>query len=182
MQNPLLEIYQTVYTKIKEIDPTKYWFDIDMGQFDIDGSNLPITYPAILLRFEDVIWKDRDMFSQIGLVNITIKYAHRFKSESEMIAGNSPRQEIQDCLQILQTIHGQLNKISGSSFSAFTRFNQYHQKTNPKDLLWVNVIQYQCNIQSNGGIDSPELLITDFDDVRNNNVFLERRKYNLMHK
>lgn len=182
MQNPLLDIYQAVFYKIQEIDPKKYWFDIDMGQFEIDGCNIPITYPAVLLRFEDVIWKDRDRDFQMGLVNLTVKYAHRFTSESEMMAGNTPRQEIKDCLQTLQLIHERLNKVSGSSFSALTRFNQYHRKTNPKDLLWVNVIQYQCNIQSNGKIDSPDVLITDFDDVRNNNDFLQRKKFNLLHK
>ena len=182
MINPLFEIYQTVYNKIQEIDPKKYWFDINLSQFESEGCNLPIIYPAILLRFEDVIWKDRDKDLQIGLVNLTIMYAHRFLSESELMTGNKPRQEICDCLDSLQVLHEKLNKAHGKSFSALTRFNQYHRKTNPKDLLWVNVIQYQCNIQSNGKIDSPDKLITDFDDVRNNNVFLERRKFNMIHK
>lgn len=182
MINPLFEIYRTIFSKIQEIDPKKYWVDIDMGQFETEGRNIPITYPAIILKFEDVIWKDKDREFQIGLVNLTIKYAHRFLSESEIMNCSQPRQEICDCLDTLQLIHEKLNKLRGETFSELTRFNQYHRKTNPKDLLWVNVIQYQCNIQSNGRIDSPDILITDFDDVRNNNVFLERRRLNIFHK
>ncbi len=182
METPLFEIYQTVFNKVQEMDPLKFWFDLDMGQFDGEGYALPITYPAILLKFEDVIWKDMDNEKQIGLVNLTVKYAHRFTSESEMRSGNMPREEIRVSLQTLQALHEKLNKVSGGTFSALTRFNQYHRKTNPKDLLWVNVIQYQCNIQSNGGIDSPETLSTDFEDIRNNNLFLERRKFNIIHK
>lgn len=182
MENPLFEIYQTVFNKVQEMNPIKFWFDIDMGQFDDDGYRLPITYPAILLKFEDVIWKDLDPSTQIGLVNVTVKYAHRFTSESEMRNGNSPRDEIRDCLQIMQDFHDLLSNVGGTSFSQLKRFNQYQRKTNPKDLLWVNVTQYQCNIQSNGAIDSPELLITDFTDIRNNNAFLERRRFNMIHK
>lgn len=182
MVNPLFDIYQTIYNKIQEIDTKKYWFDVDMGQLETDGSVLPITYPAILLRFEDVIWKDGATDFQIGLVNITLKYAHRFLSENEVMTGQQPRQEISECLGTLQIIHEKINKVQGSSFSALTRFNQYHRQTNPKDLLWVNVIQYQCNIQSNGLIENPDILITDFDDIRNNNEFMKRKKYNLLHK
>ncbi len=182
MDNPIFEIYETVFNRIQNIDPEKYWVDLDMGQLDSDGYKLPITYPAVLLKFEDVIWKNMTETVQIGLVNLSVKYAHRFTSESEMMTGDVPRTEIRDCLNTLQLIHDELNGTSGTSFSVLTRFNQYQRKTNPADLLWVNVIQYQCNIQSNGAIDSPELLITDFTDVRNNNAFLERKQFNLIHK
>ncbi len=139
---------KAVFNRIQDIDPEKFWVDLDMGQLDSDGYKSPITYLTILLKFEDVIWKNMNESVQIGLVNLTVKYAHRFTSESEMMTGDVLRVEIRECLNALQVIHERLGGVSGSSFSVLTRFNQYQRKTNPTDLLWVNVIQYQCNIQS----------------------------------
>jgi len=182
MENPLIELYETVYDRLNGIDPEKYWFDIDMGQLDKGGKKVPISFPAFLVSFEDICWKEGDSDYQIGLVNLTVKYAHRFKSESELLTGNGLRDEIRECYANVQTMHERLDGVTSSSFSKLTRFNEYHQRTDPKDLLWVHVIQYQCNIQSNGAIASPELLITDFEDVKNNNVFLERRKLSMIYK
>ena len=178
--SPLNDIYQSIFLKILEIDRS-IWIELDMGQLEKDGGTLPIKYPAVLLRFEDVVWKDTGTGIQIGLVNIGVKYVHHFTKENELMQGSVPRHEVKECLDTLQLIHDKLKDLTGPSFSQMKRFNQYYKKTHPKDLLWEIVMQYQCNIQSDGLLASP-ITVVDYNDIRNNNDFLERKEYNLMNK
>src|SRR5207247_178557 len=127
-------------------------------------------------------WRKKDDAVQEGLVNVSVKVVFKFIKEIQMYKPENTREEITNFLNELAAIHEGLSTLSGSSFSKLTRFNQYQLKTNPKDLLWAHVLQYQCNIQSDGAIEDPAALNVDYDNVKNNNAFMERKKFNLIHK
>ena len=182
MPSPLNEIYDSVFAFFREGKVTVPWVDIDIGQLEDNEIGFPIKFPAVLVKFEDIIWKKKDDAVQEGLVNVTVKVIFKFTKEVEMYQPQNTRQEVKTFIDSLNAIHDGLKEISGGGFSKLIRYNQYQEKTKPKDLLWVQVLQYQCNIQSDGAIEDPNALHIDYDDVKNNNAFMERKKFNLIHK
>ncbi|HRA60477.1 MAG TPA: hypothetical protein PLE27_04015 [Bacteroidia bacterium] len=156
-------------------------YDIDMGQMESEGIELPLQYPAILIKLGDVVWRDFSDDVQIGTVTLSVKVIFQFQKEDEMIAQSGPRNEVIENLEMLENINTIIAGITGDSFNKFRRFNQYHPETKSKELLWIHVLQYQCNIMSNGDAPDPALDL-DVDNLKNNNSFLERRKYSLVNK
>ena len=177
---PLAEIYNSVITQLRESGIAIKWYDIDMGQLEVEGMELPLQYPAVLLKLGDVIWRDKADDLQIGAVTLNVKVIFQFQKEEELLRLTS-RTEVIANLEFLESIHQNITAITGSTFNKFRRFNQYHLNTNPKELLWIHVMQYQCNIQSDAGTPDPALDI-DLDNLKNNNSFMERKKFNLIHK
>jgi len=183
IDTPLVDIYQKVRDLVTSIPGNTFWFDLDIGQLDDDLVDLPLKYPAILIRFDDVTWKAMSPTVQIGVVCVSVKYVYQFKQESQIINGNVTRQEVKDCINTLFAVNAQLNgATNGTSFSKLIRFNQYHVRTKPNSMLWVHVLQYQCNIQSDGAIANPGTLAIDYVDILNNNNFMDRIRQDLIHK
>jgi hypothetical protein len=178
---PLAEIYQTIITTLREGGLDIKTYDIDMGQLEEDGIDLPLQYPAVLLKLGDVIWRDKTADLQIGEVTLNVKVIFQFQKEEEILQTGIVRSEVTDNLYLLENINGSITGMSGTTFNKFKRFNQYHLNTKPKDLLWIHVMQYQCNILSDAGTPEPALNI-DYTKLKDNNSFMERRKYNLIHK
>jgi hypothetical protein len=180
---PLTEVYQSICNKMRELydEGNIKWYDIDLGQLEPDSFDFPIDFPALFVKFDDVIWQgDEDV--QKGVLTISFKIIFQFQDEKEFTS-LSPlgRTEVITNLDLIETIHQAILGIAGETFNQFRRFNQYQANSNPKDLRWVQVIQYQCNIHSDASLPDPPLDL-DFDDVKNNNAFMERKKFNLIHK
>lgn len=182
MPVPLAEIYETTITTLRGSGLDIKWMDIDMGQLEEDGMELPLQYPAVLLKLGDIIWrqKEADSEMQIGEVTLSVKVIFQFQKEEQILLVDT-RTEVSDFLQFLDSIHGFITGMTGSMFNKFIRFNQYHQSTKPADLLWIHVLQYQCNIHSDASTPDSDLAV-DFDSLKNNNAFMERKKFNLIHK
>ena len=157
-------------------------YDIDMGQLETEGETLPLNCPAMLLKMEDVIWKDVTDDLQIGVVNISLKMIFQFQKEEEIITvPGDGRTEVNEILTLIEDYHHMITGMSGEGFNRLRRFNQYQLPINPKNLYWIHVLQYQCNVKSDSSAPDATLDL-DFDSVKNNNAFMERRKFNLIHK
>lgn len=181
--NPLVEIYDNTLGVLRTLSATFPWFDIDIGQLEEDGVELPLQFPCVLIRYEDIIWGKKDVGGiQEGVVNFSVKVVFQFTNETEMFIPMNGRLELTTFLNNLSTLNDSLIAMSGTSFSKPVRFNEYQEKTNPKDLLWVHVMQYQCNVQSDGAIADPDALNVDYADVKDNNAFMDRKKFNHIHK
>jgi hypothetical protein len=181
---PLSDVYQAVCLKMREQMEAGNikWYDIDLGQTEPDSFDFPIDYPAVFVKFDDIIWKDKDDTVQIGTLTVSFKIIFQFVKEAEFInLAIDGRGEIYGFLNRLETLHQGIITISGATFNKFRRFNQYQANSNPKDLRWIQVLQYQCNVLSDASPPDPALDL-DFDNVKNNNSFMERKKFNLIHK
>ncbi|MEP7170368.1 MAG: hypothetical protein ABI855_13435, partial [Bacteroidota bacterium] len=148
---PLTEIYQTICIKMREqmdIGIIK-WYDIDLGQTEPDSFDFPVDYPAVFVKFDDVIWRDKDDTVQVGTLTVSFKIIFQFQKEEEFInLAPDGRGEVLDFLNNLELLHQAIITISGGTFNKLRRFNQYQGNSNPKDLRWVQVLQYQCNVYS----------------------------------
>jgi hypothetical protein len=86
--SPLTEIYEVVCLKMREqmeVGNIK-WYDIDLGQAETDGYNFPIDYTAVFVKFDDIIWRDRDDGSvQVGTLTVSFKIIFQFLKEEEFI-------------------------------------------------------------------------------------------------
>lgn len=157
-------------------------YDIDMGQLESEGEGLPMECPAMLMKIEDIIWRDIDEELQVGVVNISLKLIFQFTKEEEIIiVTGEGRTEVIEILQRIEEYHNMVTEMTGEGFNKLRRFNQYQLPINPKNLYWIHVLQYQCNIKSDSNKPDAALDL-NFDDVKNNNAFMERRKFNLIHK
>lgn len=175
---PLIDIYQGILTALAGLGIPPKWVDLDMGQLEPGGKHLPLSYPALLCKFDDVIWKDESDTVQIGLVTVTLKVIFKFKSDAEILASQTTaRAEVVSSYQLLHNIHQATTGISGTTFNKLRRFNQFQYNADPKNLISVQVLQYVCNIKSDSSNPDSALSI-DFDHVKNYNAFLERRKIN----
>lgn len=183
IDSPLTDIYQKLRDLVTAIPGTTVWFDLDIGQLDDDTTDLPLKFPAVLVRFDDVIWKAMSPTVQMGVVCVSVKFAYQFKQENQIVNGSASRQEVKDCLNTIFVLHNLISgATNGTSFSKLTRFNQYHVHSNPSSLIWTHVIQYQCNIQSDNNIANPNTLTIDYVDILNNNYFMDRKRLDLIHK
>ncbi|QQR95607.1 MAG: hypothetical protein IPJ93_02380 [Bacteroidota bacterium] len=181
MAAALVSLYQGVITVTRDSGFFPMC-DVDMGQLENDGESLPLECPAMLMKIEDVIWRDVDDDLQMGVVNISLKMIFQFSTEEEIITiPGEGRAEVIKILNLIEEYHTMITNLSGDSFNKLRRFNQYQLPINPKNLYWIHVLQYQCNIRSDSHTPDASLDL-DFDSVKNNNAFMERRKLNLIHK
>ncbi len=179
---PLIDIYQALIVGLRLQGLAQMWVDLDMGQLEADGVELPLQYPGILIKFDDVIWKDDVNDIQVGVVTISIKVIFKFQNEAEiLVVQPNGRSEVIANFQLLGQVHQNILAIAGSTFYRFRRFNQYQLNPDPKNLIWVQVLQYHCNIKSDSTSPGAALII-DFDHIKNYNALMERRRFNLIHK
>lgn len=179
---PLGLIYKAIVDLLEASGITLKWIDIDLGQIDKDAEIIPIEFPALLLKFEDVIWRDKSPDLQEGLVNISMKFVYKFQSEADNYTAIKVRDEAVAFMQLINDVHSRIIGLRSGAFSKLLRYNQYQLKTKPEYFHWIQVVEYQCNIQSDGAIENPEVVNIDYDFIRNSNDYMERRKYNLIHK
>ncbi len=182
MTTGLQDIYNGIVNQLQNSKELIKWVDLDLGQIDRDAKVIPLEFPAVLLKFEDIIWWDKIKDYQIGLVNVSVKTVFKFTNEADNYTAIKIRDEASQFLKVLEYLHDSIGKVRGQTFSRLLRYNQYQLKSKPEFYHWIQVMEYQCNVQSNGGIDDPENVYIDYDQIRNNNTYMERRKYNLIHK
>lgn len=181
MAYPIINLYQTLQTFLRDSGAFKS-YDIDMGQMENEGKHLPLEYPAALIKLDEIIWRDLEDESQIGTVNVTLKMIFQFKNEDELITmPGDGRPEVIEILGLVEDLNATLTGAIPGGCNKLRRYNQYHLAINPENLLWTHVIQYQTNIRSDGGDPEPTLDL-DFDALKNNNAFMERKKFNVIHK
>jgi hypothetical protein len=176
-------MYEEIVHHIAEIAVIK-WCDADFGQLEDKKKQFPIDYPAVLIKFDDVIWQNtlEDGITKRGVVNISLKTIFKLNNEQDWLSPLSPRSELMGFFDVLGLVHNTINGLSGSSYTKLTLYNQFHIKRKIEEMLWVNVLQYRCNIQTDGiAPETPEPVI-DFDLLKSDNDFMERKKYNLMHR
>ena len=182
MEEPLGLIYKAIVDLLRESGVPLKWIDIDLGQIDKDAEVIPIEFPALLLKFEDVIWRDKTPDVQEGLVNVSMKYVFKFTNEADNYTAIKIRDEALVNLALIRDIHDRISGIRSGAFSRLLRYNQYQLKTKPEYFHWIQVVEYQCNIQSDGGIADPENVNIDYEFIRSSNDYMERRKFDLIHK
>lgn len=182
MPSPLSDIYIAIVDTLRATGLPISWIDIDLGQIDKDAEVIPIEFPGLLVKFEDVIWWDKNPDLQEGLVNVSIKLVYKFRNEADAYTAIKVRDEAIAFMDLLTQIHEAIKAIRGSSFSKLLRYNQYFLKTKPEYYHWIQVMEYQCNIQSDESIEDVETVNIDYDFIRNSNDYMERRKFNLIHK
>lgn len=181
MEEPIGLIYKAIVDLLRDSGVPLKWIDIDLGQIDKDAEVIPIEFPALLLKFEDVIWKDNADF-QLGLVNVSFKFVFKFTSEADNYTAIKVRDEAVVNLALIRDVHDRISEIRSGAFSRLLRYNQYQLKTKPEYFHWIQVVEYQCNIQSDGSIADPDNVNIDYDFIRSSNDYMERRKFDLIHK
>ena len=176
----LISLYQTLVEALAGTGYVK-WCDIDFGQGMNKEKDYEIEYPAALFKFDEVIWQGTtDDGSIRGVVTLSIKVICQILTEEDWLVPMQVRSEVVAYYELLAQIHSVVIALHSDNFSPLILFNQFHINTPIKEMLWTEILQYRCNIQTNGGLDNPDGLIISVDSVQDDNSFMERKEYNLM--
>ena len=180
--NPINDVFMQLVQAIDLAHLGINYMDIDLGQIDTTKEDKPIECPGILFRLDDVVWKDKTPTVQIGMLNVTMKVVFRFEREEDNFEGIKTRVEAKIALLILNQLHDVIQAIRFSSFTRLLRYNQYTIKTKHNSNYWVQVMEYRCNIQSDGMVDDPEIVEVFTSEVDKDANYFERREENQRNK
>ena len=123
--------------------------DIDLGQLKKEGENIPVEYPGLIIRFENIFWKEYDASKQIGVVHVRLKFIYPYTNEAEFYEPSAGiRTEVVAFFEIIQNIHTAVSSIAMSNHTQLFRFNENHLDNKPEEMKWVYCLDYYCNIYS----------------------------------
>ena len=180
--NGLIQLYSDMVEHIAGTGIIK-WVDLDLGQVEDKENEIIIEYPAVLIQLGEVQWfKETGDGAQKGVAVVTLKMAFQLLNEEDWQAQFQVRDEIQGYFETMGIVHEAISGIYSEYYSTLKLFNQYNKPTTVKDKMWIHILQYRTNIQTNGGIDAPDSVEINMDICRDDNDFLERKEYNLMSK
>ena len=162
----------TLYVNVPELKH----IDIDLGQLTKAGAKIPVEYPGLLMRFENVMWKEFDTSKQIGLVHIRLKIIYPFVDETEYYTReHAVRTEVSTFFDLIQSINYVVSVIPIGISTKLYRFNENHLDSLPDEQKWIYCLDYYCNIYSDGSYFSTgATLDLDKNFLTNTNLFLER--------
>ena len=182
MYNPLEGIYSGIVDTLNERIGTLALIDLDLGQMDKDSPEEHLKFPAVLLKFGDIIWKDLNEVIQEGVVNVNVKVIYKFKNETDIYSPLAVRGEAITFLELLADIHDAIKDVRSEFFSRLIRYNEFQITSKWQFLHWEHVMQYQCNILTEGKVSNPEVLNISYDAIRDENDFMNRKRFNLLSK
>jgi hypothetical protein len=177
--NPINDVFMQLVQQIDVAHLGIQYMDIDLGQIDTVREDKPIECPGILFRLDDVVWKDKNPTLQIGMLNVTLKVVFRFEREEDNFEGIKTRVEAKEALLILNQLHEVIQAIRFSSFTRLLRYNQYTIKTKHQSNYWVQVMEYRCNVQSDGNVDDPENTEIFFSENDKDASYFEKREFGM---
>jgi hypothetical protein len=174
--NVLYDLYRTIASTITEgvLDIKKV--DIDLGQLKKEGLALPVEFPLLLIRFQNIFWKEYSSTNQIGLVHIRLKLIYPFVEDDEnYFADSNVRSEVETFYDLIQTVHDCVKDIVPGPSSWIKRFNENLLETDPLELKWIYCMDYYCNVFSDGTyFDSGVAVDVDYDLLANVSLVFER--------
>jgi hypothetical protein len=176
--NPINDVFMQLVQQIDIAHLGFQYMDLDLGQLDTTKEDKPIQCPGILFKLDDVVWKDKTPTVQIGMLNVTLKVVFRFEREEDNFEGIKTRVEAKIALMILNQLHDAIQAIRFSSFTRLLRYNQYTIKSKHNSNYWVQVMEYRCNIQSDGMVDDPEVVEIFYSENDKEESYFERRVMN----
>ncbi len=171
--NALTNIYTNLSAAIFDAGIGVEFVDIDLGQLKKNGENIPIDYPAVLIKLENIAWKTEESGKQKGLVHVRLKIIYPY-TEEFYIADGRIRNEVQSFFDLLTRIQGGVQSIPTGNHSRLFRINECHLDSLPEEMKWIYAIDYQCNIWEDGSEIEYEELDTDYDLIAVENRFFER--------
>ena len=181
MHTPLEDIYSQIVTAFESYEKVS-WIDIDIGQMEHESGETTVLYPAVLLKFTDVMWTDTSAHIQQGTAIVNVKVIFKLAVEADNYKAKNIRQEIKVYLEILADIHDKIDHVRFETFTKLQRFNQFQLKTKRPFLHWEHVMQYRCNFFTDGKVSDEETVSIDYESIRNDNDFMNRNRFNLLSK
>lgn len=174
--NALYDLYRLVASSINDGIPEIKKVDIDLGQLKKGGENTPVDYPLLLIRFENVFWKEYDASKQIGVVHLRLKIIYPYVNETELYTtDHGVRYEVETFFNIIQSIYDIIKDLPAGSNSRIKRFNENHIETLPEDYKWIYCMDYYCNIYSDHStFDDSAPIEVDYDMLNRDNWVFDR--------
>ena len=172
----LFDLYRTLASSLSVGVTAIKKVDIDLGQLKKEGSVLPVDYPLILIRFQNISWKEYSSTNQIGLLHIRFKIIYPFEEDDEnYVADGGERLEVETFYEIIQEVHQIIVDTLPGPSSLIKRFNENLLETDPIELRWIYCMDYYCNVFSDGSyFDEVMGVDVDYDILANDSLVFER--------
>lgn len=171
----LSDLYQHIVQALYETVDGIPFVDMDFGQLKKGGEEITIEYPALLIRFENVYWKEYDASKQLGAVHVRLKFIYPYTNENEYLESTDGiRNEVVSFFEIIQNIHTAVSSIPPSTHTLLYRFNENHLENKPEEMKWIYCLDYYCHIFSDGtSMGDGSTYEIDYSLIQRTNMFLE---------
>lgn len=107
------ELIDDIKTRLKEVTELKY-IDEDWGQLDYYSASPPVKFPCVLIDVDNVRWTDQGNQSQIGIGNVSIRFANMRLSNSNVKAPAGQKAKSLSFFDTVMHIHQKLHCWSGA--------------------------------------------------------------------
>jgi len=97
------EIFNLINATVKASVPEIRWVDFDLGQLDAEAP--PVSWPCVLVGFDDSEFVDLLQGVQQGQWMVDVKVGFRLRERTHSKAADSYRAEALDHIDILQRLH-----------------------------------------------------------------------------
>lgn len=171
-------LYEHIVDNVEGIGAFK-WCDFDFGQTEHKEQEYSIEYPAVLIKFDNVIWQSPVGDGSLkGVATVSFKVMCQHLNEHDWLLPFQVRGEVITFYDLLGMLHNSRLDLTSDHYSKLRLFNQFHVKTPINEMIWVEILQYRTNIQTNGAIEDPSGLVIEFEKLREDNDFIERNRLN----
>jgi len=177
MESPLTKIYRAVIGLLSDDALGFKSVDLDIGQFSKSEVAERLSYPAVLMQMDDVLWWEMGGGVQQGLVTLRLTIATRFEAEEDEFMDKKLREEALNHLEMIQTVHDNMNGFSTDSCSQMRRVSLYPYAQQMRKNMWIQTLVYQCNIQSDFMVADSSALVIDATAIRIQKEVIEQQWY-----
>lgn len=121
MNSPYSKIFIEIMARIKDRVPEIRYINQDIGQLDNYTDRPAVSWPCILIEFEDFNFSDANAGIQIGEGALMIRLAHNPFSDSSSLTENAVREKALQYNELSYKVNQALHGWSGESFGALMR-------------------------------------------------------------
>lgn len=140
----IAEVYKELAARIKELGngETIKWVDLYNAQPEFLGERLAHDFPAVFIEFAQIDWTSMATPLQRGEAILRLHIVQW--SVADTYQGSEQQNDALQRLQLLSTLHGQLQGWAGTYHTGLMRTATLSDTRH--DAVTVDVMEYRCSI------------------------------------
>lgn len=151
MNSPLGKYFLEIMNRIKDAVPGVRYINQDLGQLETDLDRPAVSWPCVLIDFDQFEFTDESYNAQIGEGLVIIRIGYAPYSSSSSLTPDQVREKALEYYEIEQSVYESLQGWQGTEFGAMTRTATGNEKR--EDKLRVRYIVFKSTYQDNTAID-----------------------------
>lgn len=161
MNSPFATYYLELMARIKAAVPAIKYINQDLGQLEEDTDRPSVSFPCVLIDFDDFQFTDESYNAQMGEGNVAIRLGHAPYSNGSSLSPDTVRVKALEYYELEHLLVKALQGWEGTEFGPMTRIAEGNEKR--EDKLRVRYIIFKVAYQDNSTIDTFQQADADFE-------------------